>query len=86
MIKSDPHYAGMTEKAVLNWDRGVHKNVRTGNRADIGTTIQVAGDNVRIMQGVNRQYEVPKSLVEGFDGSEIHRDIPFSEIARYKAG
>jgi hypothetical protein len=79
-----PEYAGMAEGAVLNWDRVVHKNVRTSDRSDVGTIIQVAGDNIRIMQGVNRQYNVPKSHVDGFDGSEVYLDIPYSEMARYK--
>jgi hypothetical protein len=75
----------MTEDAVLNWDRVVHKNVRTSDRSDVGSIIQVAGENIRIMQGVNRQYDVPKIHVEGFDGSEVYLDIPYSEIGRYKA-
>lgn len=74
----------MTEDAVLNWDRVVHKNVRTSDRSDVGSIIQVAGENIRIMQGVNRQYDVPKIHVEGFDGSEVYLDIPYSEIGRYK--
>jgi len=59
----------MTEEAVLNWDRVVHKNVRASDRSDVGTIIQIGGDSIRIMQGPNRQYDVPKSHVEGFDGS-----------------
>jgi hypothetical protein len=63
----------------------VHKNVRTSDRSDVGSVIQIAGDNIRIMQEVNRQYDVPKSHVEGFDGSGVYPDIPYSEIGRYKA-
>lgn len=74
----------MVEEAVLNWDRVVHKNVRASDRSDVGTIIQIAADTIRIMQGANRQYEVPKSHVEGFDGSEVYLDIPYPEIRRYK--
>ena len=74
----------MTEEAVLNWDRVVHKNVRASDRSDVGTIIQIAGDSIRIMQGTRRQYEIPKSHVEGFDGSEVYLDIPYTELSKYK--
>ena len=74
----------MTEEAVLNWDRVVHKNVRASDRSDVGTIIQIARDSIRIMQGVNRQYEVPKSHVDGFDGSEVYLDSSYSKVAKYK--
>jgi hypothetical protein len=74
----------MTEEAVLNWDRVVHKNVRASDRSDVGTIIQIAGDSIRIMQGAKRQYEIPKSHVEGFDGSEVYLDIPYTELSKYK--
>ena len=71
-------------EAVSDWDRVVHKNVRSSDGADVGTVIQVAGDRVRIMLGTSRQYEVPKSKVEGFDGSEVHLSLPYSQIKQYK--
>lgn len=36
------------------------------------------------MQGVKREYNIPKSAVEAFDGSELYLSIPFSEVLRYK--
>jgi hypothetical protein len=73
----------MTEEAVINWDRVMHKNVRASDRTDVGSIIQIAGES-RVMQGTNRQYEIPKSHGEGFDGSEVYLDIPYSEVTRYK--
>jgi hypothetical protein len=61
----------MTEKPVLNWDRVLHKNARGSYRSDLGIIIEIAEDNIRIMKGTNRQYDVPKRLVDGFDGSEV---------------
>jgi len=71
-------------EAVSDWDRIVHKNVRSSDEADVGTVIQVAGDMVRIMLGTRRQYEVPKSTVEGFDGSEVHLSVPYAQIKQYQ--
>jgi hypothetical protein len=36
------------------------------------------------MQGARREYNIPKSAVEAFDGSELYISIPFSEVLRYK--
>jgi hypothetical protein len=36
------------------------------------------------MQGASREYNIPKTAVEGFDGSELYLSIPFSEVQRYK--
>lgn len=74
----------MVEKAVLNWNRVVHKNVRASDRSDVGTIIQIAGDSIRILHGSSRQYEVQKNYVDGFNGSEVYLDIPYSEVGRYK--
>ena len=71
----------MTEEAVLDWDRIVHKNVRASDMSDVGTIIQIAGDNIRIMG--RKQYDVPKRLVDGFDGSEVRLSIAYSEIGSY---
>lgn len=84
LIKFGINEVVMTEEAVLNWDRVVHKNVRASDRSDVGTIIQIAGDSIRIMQGTKRQYNVPKKLVDGFDGSEVTLSIPFSEMRNYE--
>jgi hypothetical protein len=73
----------MTE-AVLNWDRVIHKNVRSSDRVDVGNIIQIGSDTLTIMQGATRLYTVPKSHVEGFNGSEVFLDIPFDELKNYK--
>jgi hypothetical protein len=36
------------------------------------------------MLGTNNQYEVPKSTVEGFDGSEVQLSVPYAQIGQYK--
>jgi len=74
----------MPEEPVLNWDRVVHKNVRGSDRSDVGTIIQIAGDTIRVMKGTNRQYDIPKRFVDGFDGSEVELSIPLSEMRNYE--
>jgi hypothetical protein len=46
--------------------------------------ISESGDTFTVMQGASREYNIPKSAVEGFDGSELYISILFSEVQRYK--
>jgi hypothetical protein len=75
----------MSEPVIRHWDRVIHKNVRSNDRVDIGNVISEAGDTFTVMQGASREYNIPKSAVEGFDGSELYLSIPYSEVQRYKA-
>ncbi len=71
-------------EAVLNWDRIIHKNVRSKDMLDVGNVIQITEGDIVIMQGASRQYKVPKSYVEGFNGSEVFLSLPFSDLKGYK--
>jgi hypothetical protein len=51
---------------------------------DIGNIISEAGDTITIMQGSSREYNIPKSAVDGFDGSEVHLSLAYSEVQGYK--
>jgi hypothetical protein len=62
----------------------MHKNVRSKDRIDIGNVISESGETFTVMQGASREYNIPKTAVEGFDGSELYLSIPFSEVQRYK--
>ncbi|MGI0024144.1 MAG: hypothetical protein ACREA4_03235 [Nitrososphaera sp.] len=62
----------------------MHKNVRSSDRVDVGNIISEAGENFTIMQGAKREYNVPKSCVDGFNGSEVFLNISYSELMNYK--
>ena len=74
----------MSEPVIQRWERVIHKNVRSKDRIDIGNVISESGETFTVMQGASREYNIPKSAVEGFDGSELYLSIPFSEVQRYK--
>ncbi len=60
--------------AVVNWDRIVHKNVRTLDNQGIGKVIAVPNDEDTIIissQSGSEQYKIPRSSVSGFDGAEV---------------
>ena len=69
---------------VIHWERVIHKNVRSSDGADIGNIIFEAGDTITIMQGASREYNVPKSAVDGFNGSEVFLSIPYKQVMSYK--
>jgi hypothetical protein len=74
----------MSEPVIYHWERVIHKNVRSKDRIDIGNVISESGETFTVMQDASREYNIPKSAVEGFDGSELYLSIPFSEVHRYK--
>jgi uncharacterized protein (TIGR02271 family) len=60
--------------AVVNWDRIIHKNVRTLDNQGIGKVIAVPNDEDTIIissQSGSEQYKIPRSSVSGFNGAEV---------------
>jgi hypothetical protein len=69
---------------VLDWDRIIHKNVRSKDTEDVGNVFAIAGDTITIMGGKRREYSIPKSSVEGFNGSEVFLNLSFKELRNYE--
>jgi hypothetical protein len=68
-------------KPVLDWDRIVLKGVRTKDNQDAGNVISVDSDKITIgLEGARHEYIIPKSTVEGFNGSEVFLNISFGEL------
>ena len=60
--------------AVVNWDRIIHKNVRTLDNQGMGKVIAVPNDEDTIIissQSGGEQYKIPRSSVSGFNGAEV---------------
>ncbi len=74
----------MSDPVIVRWERVMHKNVRSRDGIDVGNIISEAGENFTIMQGASREYNVPKSCVEGFDGGEVFLNLSYSELMKYK--
>ena len=65
---------------IQNWDRLVLKGVRSSDNDDRGNTIAIDKDSLFLMTG--RNAKIPKSFVEGFNGSEVLLNVPSSEVLR----
>ena len=66
---------------IQNWDRLVLKGVRSSDNDDRGNIIAIDKDSLFLMTG-RHVYKIPKSFVEGFNGSEVLLNVPASEVLR----
>ncbi|MDQ3903262.1 MAG: DUF2382 domain-containing protein, partial [Thermoproteota archaeon] len=73
-------------EAVVNWDRIIHKNVRTVDNQGIGKVITVPkNEDVIIIasQSEGDQYKIPRSRVIGFNGAEVTLNITAYQLSSY---
>ena len=72
----------MSDPAVIDWDRIIHKNVRSKDMEGAGNVVAIDGDSVIIStQGGQHQYKIPKSHVEGYNGAEVYLDLSVEELS-----
>jgi hypothetical protein len=72
----------MSDPAVIDWDRIIHKNVRSKDMEGAGNVVAIDGDSVIIStQGGQHQYKIPKSHVEGYNGAEVYLDLSVGELS-----
>ncbi len=71
--------------AIVNWESIVHKNVRSRDGQDARNVDAVMGDIVVITtQGDRREYNLPKTQVEGFNGAEVFLKNTLDELEAYR--
>ena len=64
---------------IQNWDRLVLKGVRSSDNDDMGNIIAIYKDALFLMTG-RHVFKIPKSFVQGFNGSEVLLNVPSSEV------
>jgi len=75
----------MSEDAVVNWDAIVHKNVRSKDGQDAGNVDAINADSIVIITGgARKEYQVPKSQVDGFNGAEVLLKASIAELEKFK--
>ena len=65
---------------VPNWGVVIHQNARTRDGGAAGNVIAVEEDTLTLERGPTAEYVIPKSAVEGFDGSEVSLTISLKEL------
>ena len=71
---------------VINWDRIIHKNVRTADNQAMGKVIAVPDDEESVIissQSANDIYRVPRSMVAGFNGAEVQLGVTSDSMASF---
>jgi hypothetical protein len=66
---------------IQNWDRLVLKGVRSSDNDDMGNIISIDKDSLFLMTG-RHVFKIPKSFVQGFNGSEVLLSVSSSEVWR----
>ena len=64
---------------IQNWDRLVLKGVRSEEGEDMGNIIAIDKDSLFLMTG-RHVYKIPKSFVQGFNGSEVLLNVPATKV------
>jgi hypothetical protein len=64
---------------IHNWDRLVLKGVRSDKGEDMGNIIAIDKDSLFLMTG-RHVYKIPKSFVQGFNGSEVFLSVPAVKV------
>lgn len=73
--------------SVIDWDRVVHKNVRSKEGEPIGNIVAHIGDSLHIeTTGSRGQYMIPKEHVAGFDGAEVTLTLTVNELGKFVLG
>jgi hypothetical protein len=55
----------MSEPAVLDWDRIVHKNVRSSDGQDAGNVDAINGDSIVIItEGARKEYKISNQMLK----------------------
>ena len=70
----------MSDDIVPNWEGIIHKNARTSDGGDAGNVIEIEQDTLTLERGPTAEYVVPKSKVDGFNGSEVSLTVSLKEL------
>lgn len=74
----------MQEPPVLQWHKVIHKSARTDDGQPVGYIAADDDESIIILASSFREYNVPKSHVKAFDGSQIYLDFHSSELEQYR--
>ena len=72
-------YTKRMVEPILDWDRVIHKGVRSSDYEDMGNVIGIDKDSLTLMMG-RHEYKIYKTAVQGFNGSELFLNIPATEV------
>jgi hypothetical protein len=72
-----------SEPAVYNWDKIVHKPVRSKDNQDVGNVISIEDDTFTVHSG-RYEFIISKNDVDGFNGGEVSLNKNYAELLKNK--
>jgi len=73
----------LREPAVLNWDKVIHKGLRTIDGEPLGYIAAEDSQSIYVLSSRFREYRIPKEKVVSFDGSTVVIDLEFPQMNGY---
>jgi hypothetical protein len=74
----------LEEPVIQRWDRVIHKGVRTNDGEPVGFIAAEEEGAIFVLASRFKEYRIPKAHVSSFDGSNVHLDLPLSELTQYR--
>jgi hypothetical protein len=68
----------------MQWDKVIHKIARTEDGQPVGYIAADDNKSIIILASGFSEYNVPKSHVKAFDGSQVYLDFPWNELEQYR--
>src|SRR5918997_810635 len=74
----------MSSDVLRNWNKIIHKNVRSKDMDGVGNVVAINEDSISITtQGSQHIYKIPKSHIEGYNGAEVFLDLSAADMSTY---
>jgi hypothetical protein len=74
----------MSSDVIRNWDKILHKNVRSKDMDGVGNVVGINDDSISITtQGSQHIYKIPKSHIEGYNGAEVFLDLSTADMSNH---
>lgn len=68
----------------MQWDKVIHKSARTEDGQQVGYIAADDDESIIILASEFREYNVPKSHVKAFNGSQVYLDFPSNKLEQYR--
>jgi hypothetical protein len=74
----------MSSDVLRNWDKILHKNVRSKDMDGVGNVVAINDDSISITtQGSQHINKIPKSHIGGYNGAGVFLDLSAADMSTY---
>lgn len=73
-------YNMSAQPAAFDWNKIVHKNVKSNDMRYLGNITDVDNDSFILLRDADQRYRIPKSRVKDFNGNDVTVDFRFNDL------